>query len=229
MRITKGATKKHRGKVNYDLHGHHLEWVDNIKYLGVTISSSLDWRSHINNTTAKANKKLGFLKRNLKISNPTVKSQAYSSLIRTQVEYASTVWSPHKITDIGRVEMVQRRAARWACHRYHNTSSVTDMLGKLQWPSLELRRYQSTMCMMYKMRYGLVGIDPTVYLTPITRPTRHSHSAGYVLPSCRTDGHKYSFYPRAVTGWNRLPEPVVAAPSLGIFRSELAKLGAPKP
>ena len=229
MRVIKGINKKNKITVNYRLHGHQLEWVDNIKYLGVTISKSLDWRTHINNTTAKANKKLGFLKRNLKISNPAVKSLAYSSLIRSQVEYASTVWCPHKLIDIGRVERVQRRSARWACHRYHNTSSVTDMMAKLDWPSLEHRRYYSTMNMAYKMTHGLVGIEASDYLTPIRRPTRHSHSLGYVMPSCRTDAYKHSFYPRAVSGWNRLPESVAAAPSLEAFRGALTKLGAPQP
>ena len=169
------------------------------------------------------------MKRNLRIGNPSVKSVAYKSLIRSQAEYASTVWCPYKQIEINKIEMVQRRAARWACHRYHNTSSVTNMLDKLDWPTLELRRYHSTLVTMYKMRHGLVGIDPATYLTPITRPTRHSHSLGYVPPSCRNDAYKYSFYPRAVAGWNRLPEPVAAAPSLGIFRGELTRLGAPKP
>ena len=35
------------------------------------------------------------------------------------------------------IGMVQRRAAHFASQRYHNTSSVTDVLRKLQWVSLE--------------------------------------------------------------------------------------------
>ena len=36
MRVVKGMNKKNKITVNYRLHGHQLEWVDNIKYLGVT-------------------------------------------------------------------------------------------------------------------------------------------------------------------------------------------------
>ena len=34
----------------------------------------------------------------------------------------------------------QRRAARYACNRYHTTSSITDMLQTLTWPTLQQRR-----------------------------------------------------------------------------------------
>ena len=57
------ATKKKIPlKLNYKLHNHTLQPVDNSKYLGVTISNDLD----INNITTKANKTLGFLRRNMK-------------------------------------------------------------------------------------------------------------------------------------------------------------------
>jgi hypothetical protein len=48
------VTKKIPLKLNYKLHNHTLQPVDNRKYLGVTISND-----HINNITSKANKTLG--------------------------------------------------------------------------------------------------------------------------------------------------------------------------
>jgi hypothetical protein len=64
---------------NYTLHGHTIT---KAKYLGVTISSDLEWESHINNITKKANNTLVFLKRNLNISSVSMKEQAYKSLVR---------------------------------------------------------------------------------------------------------------------------------------------------
>ena len=43
-------------KLNYKLHKHTLQPVDNSKYLGVTISNALDWGPHINNINTKTNK-----------------------------------------------------------------------------------------------------------------------------------------------------------------------------
>jgi hypothetical protein len=52
-------------KSNYLLHNHILQPVEHSKYLGVTIKNDLDWGPHINNITTKANKILGFLRRNM--------------------------------------------------------------------------------------------------------------------------------------------------------------------
>ena len=62
---------------NYTLHGKILETVDSAKYLGVTLTSDLRWNSHISHITNKGNQTLGFLRRNLRINSPTLKSIAY--------------------------------------------------------------------------------------------------------------------------------------------------------
>ena len=53
----------------YEPHGHILENISTTEYLGVTIQDDLRWVSHVSSTTSKANKTLGFLRRNLKIGN----------------------------------------------------------------------------------------------------------------------------------------------------------------
>ena len=39
-------------------------------------------------------------------------------------EYASTVWDPHTQKNIHKLDMIQRRAARYACNRYHNIFKI---------------------------------------------------------------------------------------------------------
>ena len=59
-------TKKHNKiQASYTLEGTVLENVESIKYLGVTITSDLKWNSHVRNVCSKANRTLGFLRRNL--------------------------------------------------------------------------------------------------------------------------------------------------------------------
>ena len=111
-------TRNRKPKINqYSLHGHVLESVSSAKYLGVTINADLKWNKHIDNITSKAKKPLGFVKRNLKTSSPPLKTQAYQTLVRPIVEYSSTVWDPYTQSHIYKIEMNQRRAARYVCNR----------------------------------------------------------------------------------------------------------------
>ena len=89
LRVTR---KKNPVVHNYTLHGEVPETVDSAKYLGVTITSDLRWNRHFANITHKANQSLGFLRRNLKINSPSLKSVAYKSLVRPLLEYSSAAW-----------------------------------------------------------------------------------------------------------------------------------------
>ena len=114
-----GPSNHKKGKTpQHILHNVELESVQAAKYLGVTIADDLSWSKHIDITTKKANQTLGFLKRSIRVHNKDLKSVAYKTLVRPQLEYASTVWYPHTTTDINKVEAVQRRAARWATRDY---------------------------------------------------------------------------------------------------------------
>ena len=115
----------------YTLHGQVLESVDSAKYLGVDISQDLNWNDHINNIIGKANRTLGFVKRNAKTRNEPVKELAYKTLVRPQVEYASSIWNPYTKQNINKIEMIQRRAARWVKNNYSPYDSVSNMLDGL--------------------------------------------------------------------------------------------------
>ena len=65
----------------YTLHGQVLESVDSAKYFGVNISQDLSWNHRINEITGKANRTLGFIKRNVKTKNEQVKELAYKTLV----------------------------------------------------------------------------------------------------------------------------------------------------
>ena len=116
---------------SYKLSGQVLDEIKDSKYLGVTISDNLDWSKHITTTTTKANARLSFIKRNLKDCPQKLKEIAYFSLVRSFVDYASAVWDPHQKFNQVKLEMVQRRAARFVKSRYKRTDSVTAMLDEL--------------------------------------------------------------------------------------------------
>ena len=115
--------------------------MDNIKYLGVTITNDLKWNTHISNICTKANRTLGFLKRTLYSCPLNVKEAAYKGMVRPILEYGSSVWDPHTGKLQEELEKVQNRAARFVTINYvYETGSMTDILGQLKWESLKKRR-----------------------------------------------------------------------------------------
>ena len=209
----------------YFLHNNQLEVVTSTKYLGVTISQDLSWNKHISNVASKANKTLGLVKRNIKISSPSIKELAFNSLVRPITEYSAAVWDPYTQANIRSLEKVQRRAARWTLNRYHNTSSVSDMLVHLSWPTLQSRRSDARLCLMYKMVYSLVATDIGQFVSPVLRQTRHSHPHSFIQIRSRNEAYRMSFFPRTVVQWNLLPADIVLAPTFDAFKGRLATLG----
>jgi hypothetical protein len=74
--------------------GHILSTVHQYPYLGVELSEDLGWEPHINKTISKANKVLGFLRRNIGKCPQDINEKAYLTLVRPHLEYSSAVWEP---------------------------------------------------------------------------------------------------------------------------------------
>ena len=209
---------------SYILHGQTLTSVQSAKYLGCTFTSDLRWNEHVTNICNKANRTIGFLKRNLNISATSVKENAYKALVRPLVEYASPVWDPYHQKDIDKLEMVQRRGARYVTNRHGNRSSVNDMLQHLEWRSLEWRRKDARLALFYKIENDKVAIEKEGRLVRPRRITRNMHDKSYQLPSARSDYRKYSYFPRTIRDRNALPPGIVSAPSLEAFKASVTKL-----
>ena len=113
----------------YNSYGHPLVEVNSAKYLGVHIYKKLSFNTHIDATVKKANSVCAFLQRNFRHCNRMIKQATYFTYVRPVVEYAATAWNPHTQKYVHKIEMVQRRSARYMTGDYNRTSSVTAMLG----------------------------------------------------------------------------------------------------
>ena len=209
---------------DYTLKGHTLTTEDYTKYLGVELQSTFSWNRHINQTVKKTNSMVGFLRRNLRVSSEATKASAYYSMVRPLSEYCSTVWSPHTKEYIQKIEMVQRRAARYVTNRYHNTSSVTSMLDHLEWEIVESRRTKNQLIMFFKIVHDLVDIPADKYQTPASTRTRSRHSLKYRQIPTSSDYYKRSFFPQTVRLWNSRAATMAEAPNLVPFKRELSKV-----
>ena len=185
----------------------------------VTIHSKLSWNDHISNVVKKGNSSIGFLRRNLQISQKHIKANAYKALVRSQLEYASVVWDPYTQTNQDKLEMVQRRAARFVFNNYSRDASVSETIKELGWRSLQQRRADNMLTMMYKIIHGYVSVDFTDELIPVTIYTRYLHPHCFLLPTEEKAYLQNSFLPRTIRQWNRLPVEVATAATPASFRS----------
>ena len=209
MQITRKRIKKINA--SYCLEGTILDNVENIKYLGVTITNDLKWNTHVSNICTKANRTLGFLRRNLSACPQDVKESAYKGLVRPVLEYGSSVWDPSSILLQEELEKVQKRAARFVTGNYlYETGSMTGILEQLKWESLKKRRRDSRIIMLYKGLKGAASI-PTNDLVPPIRHVRNHHSLAFQTPFANTDIYKCSFFPQTIRDWNSLTDTFLSA------------------
>ena len=86
--------------------------------------------------------------------------------------------------------MVHRRAARYTCNRYHNTSSVTEMLQTLKLVNFREKANRNTHHLPLQ---NIVAIYPTNVPTQSDPRTRqYPHSYSYRLIQTTNDSYKYS-------------------------------------
>ena len=82
----------HKIQASYTLEGTVLINVESIKYPKVRITNDLKW-----NICTKANRTLGFLRRNLFSCPQDVKEAVYKGLVHPIPEYGSLVWDPYTL------------------------------------------------------------------------------------------------------------------------------------
>ena len=156
----------------YQIYDHTLEQVICAKYLGIYIDSKLAFNTHVDAIVKKANSTHVFLARNIPWCCRRVKQMAYTTYIRPTVEYASPVWDPHTKRNTNKKEMVQRRCAHFVTGNFDRTSSVTLLLSCLSWPTLEERRRQYHLAVMYCILHNQVDIHWQSFLTKTSSCTR---------------------------------------------------------
>ena len=172
MQLTRKRIKKIHA--SYTLEGTDLENVERIKYL-VTITNDLKWNTHVSNVCTKANRTLGFLRRNLYSCHQQVKEAAYKGLVRPILDYSSSVWDHSGVVLQEELESVQKRAARFVTGNYsYETGSMTGILGQSKWEPLKKRRKDNRLTLLYKCLKGKSSI-PTNDLIPKTRRCRNQH------------------------------------------------------
>ena len=140
--------------------------------------------------------------------------------------YSDSIWDPINKADVNLLDQVQNRAARWAKGKSKfEACSVSALQRELGWAQLSDRRRHHRLSILYKIRNGLLAVDPgSIDLEPNLRSGKHNM---YKQPGARRKESPIwrQFVFRTVREWNGLPASVAEAGSLDIFKSRLVAPG----
>ena len=108
----------------YTFCGETLTSVDSHCYLGIHLSSTLNWTAQTKAASTKAQQTLGVVRRNLNKCPTHIKAIAYTSLVRPILEDASAAWDKHSQNNIKTLERIQRPAARFCTQKLFQGSRI---------------------------------------------------------------------------------------------------------
>ena len=205
----------------YELLGKEIESVQQEKDLGVVITKDLKSSSQCIEAVKKAQKLLGYIKRQFRTRNKETILTLYNALVRPHLEYAVQFWSLSLRKDIERLEAVQARATRHIPSIRH--LGYVRRLERLNLYSLEKRRLRGQLIETFKMLKGVNNVD---YRHLFTFSYNRTRSNGWKLELKRFNtsqcGNFFTY--KIAPIWNRLPAEAVNSASVEQFKIELDKV-----
>ena len=206
-------------RVDYYLNGGRLGKGEMQRDLGVMVHQTLKVGMQVQQAVKKANGMLAFIAKGFEYRSREVLLQLYRVLVRPHQEYCVQFWSPNLRKDILAIEGVQRRFTRLIPGM--SGLSYEERLDRLGLYSLEFRKLRGDLIETYKILKGLDKLDAGRLFPMLGESRTRGHSLRIRGNSFRTEMRKTFFTQRVVSLWNSLPQKVVEASSLAIFKRAL--------
>jgi hypothetical protein len=213
-----------------------IKQVDSTRFLGIQISSTMNWKDHIHHVTQKVSRAIGVIRRaRFKLSMKT-SLLLYDTLISTQLSYCNLTWASTYKTSLRKLYSLQKYALklcyskptyRTKIRQFQNTissdnKSIFQLTNRLS--IYDINNYE-----LAKFVYQVINnIAPPCFrnlFQPIS--SIHSHNTRSVtnenlfVPSAKTNLRKSSAICKGPVLWNNLPENLKTAMSINNFTTKL--------
>ena len=208
-------------EAHYTLLGAPIAPVEVQKDLGVLITRDLKFSTQCLEAEKRANKILGYIKRQFSYRNKETVLSLYNSLVRPLLEYAVQFWSPTLRADIDRLERVQARATKLIpAIRGKGYARRLEDLGLF---TLEQRRLRGQLIETFKILKGINNVDPSDFFVLCENPTRN-HGWKVVPPRFSTSHLQNFMLVKVCNVWNGLPVNVVNSLTVDTFKRRLDRI-----
>lgn len=189
------------------INGDEIEYVAEMKYLGIVIDDRLRFRNYVDFLVKKVAKKIGFFGRISSKLNVWSKILVYKCIIAPHFEYCSTVLFLATEGDIQRLQKLQNRVMRIIL-RCHRRTKIADMLEILQWLSIKQRVYLNTLVFVFKLVRNILPSYMNKYL--VYNKDIHNYETRIVnnfrLPANTKSISQNSFFYKGLKLYNGLPD-----------------------
>ncbi|CAC5380825.1 unnamed protein product [Mytilus coruscus] len=169
----------------------HVNPVTEEKDLKVTFDPNFKFDKHITNCVNKAQRVLALISISFDYLEKDMFITLYKSIIRSLLEYSTTMWSPYLKKDIRKTEKMQRRATKLV-PSIRNLSYV-ERLKILDLPTLEYRRDRYNMLQVY---IALLELDDIKWqnMFELTTNSTRSHPWKLIKKRCNSTQRLHTFF-----------------------------------
>ena len=182
-----------------------------IRDLGVYVDNKLRFNIHVDKIATKGFKMLGFILRNSKnFKRALTKIAIFNSIVRSDLEYCSVVWTPFYEIHKSRIESVQKRFLwhlSYHCNMVKKLTSYSSRLKHFKLISLDNRRIILDHLFLYKIINAYIDCPRLLGQININVPYKLARMSRYRLlcaKSFKTNLGHFSTINRMQVQYSRL-------------------------
>jgi hypothetical protein len=203
--------------------GEYVPFCSSVKYLGLSISSTLSWDTQVAKMSARVNATLHQLKLYKHLMPRSLRIRLVSTLIFPIFDYCCAAF-----TNITGEQDLRLQRAFNSCMRYIFPIAwdehVTPYFHDLRWLKVKARRMFFVGCLTFRILSARA--PELLFLALKSRQNMRLHGTRaqddlLMPPLCRTEFFKRSFCSFAAEFWNGIPRGIRCAASLRDFKSQL--------
>ena len=201
-----------------------IDRTNNIKFLGVTIDSTLSWQSHLKQKNIQILKVNGILSQLQNIVEKRTLHTIYNSLIYPHISYAISVWGNISNTEYKRMYILQKKAIRLISNAKYNshTSKLFKKLNLLKLPDI-----YTLSCSSLFYNANSTKSFPYLLAQLPTNTSIHDHNTRYAdnihTFNVTTELSKQLLNYKISTVWNSIPHNLRNSQYKSSFSSNIKK------
>ena len=203
--------------VQVNINGVQVKRVEECKYLGVTLTPSLNWNPHIMSVKRKATSSLYCLKRIRPFISQETALLLFKTLFQPHFEYCSLIWFNAGISLVKQLNVLQNRALRVVLHVDSRFSSHL-LYSFLDIDRIDIRWRKQALCYIFKLIHGLQPLSLCSFIS-VKRSNYHfrNFENKLVLPKPKTNFMRNGTLYNSIKLFNDLPSNIRSKADIEAF------------